>query len=220
MQLSAYTYKKQEEFERDAIPHMNALYNFAVRMTGNTVDASDLVQETYLRAFRFFEKFKSGTNCKAWLYRIMKNTFINQYRKNTKEPNRVDFDDIQDSELVLQGRGDRKEGAQEMEFSVNLDNKIQDFYSTKKGGANAKFDLEENALGNVLDDEVLNALESMPEEFRTVCILCDIENFTYAEIAEFIEKPIGTVRSRLHRGRKFLQKKLCGFARAHGYSTT
>ncbi len=189
MQISEKIRIKQEEFERDAIPHMKALYNFALRMTGSSDDAHDLVQETYLKAFRFFDKFEKGTNCKAWLFRIMKNTYINLYRKEAKVPEKVDFDEI------------------------------QEYYAPNAMPMGGSEDLQEKIFGNLLEDEVLLALQSLPEEFRTVVILSDIESFTYEEIAEFIESPIGTVRSRLHRGRKILQKKLFEYARAKGYIT-
>ncbi|HET7152469.1 MAG TPA: sigma-70 family RNA polymerase sigma factor [Candidatus Kapabacteria bacterium] len=171
------------------MPHINALYNFALRMTGNADDAHDLVQETYLKAFRFFDKFEQGTNCKAWLFRIMKNSYINMYRKEAKEPDKVDFDEV------------------------------KDFYNSVRSSSSDSNDLQEKIFGNLLDDEVTNALQSLPEDFRTVVILCDIEGFTYEEIADFIEAPIGTVRSRLHRGRKMLQKKLFDYARTKGYVT-
>jgi len=180
--------KKQEDFELEAIPHMHALYNFALRMTGNADDAHDLVQETYMKAFRFFDKFEKGTNCKAWLYRIMKNSYINLYRKEAKEPEKVDYE------------------------------KVEEFYNTVKSSSTDANDLEEKIFGNLFDDQVTEALQSLPEDFRTVVILCDIENFTYEEIAQFIEAPIGTVRSRLHRGRKILQKKLFEYARDRGYT--
>ena len=137
MQNSELIRKKQEAFEREAIPHMNALYNFALRMTGNSDDAQDLVQETYLKAFRFFDKFEQGTNCKAWLFRILKNSYINLYRKEAKEPEKVDFDEI------------------------------QDFYPSQSGIPSGSEDLQEKIYDKLLDDEVLNALQSLPEEFRT-----------------------------------------------------
>lgn len=189
MPTNNHLLKKQADFEREAMPHINALYNFALRMTGNADDAHDLVQETYLKAFRFFDKFEQGTNCKAWLFRIMKNSYINMYRKEAKEPDKVDFDEV------------------------------KEFYNSVRSSASDSNDLQEKIFGNLLDDEVTNALQSLPEDFRTVVILCDIEGFTYEEIADFIEAPIGTVRSRLHRGRKMLQKKLFEYARAKGYVT-
>ncbi len=176
------------DFEREALPHMDALYNFALRMTGDPDDADDLLQETYLKAYRFFDKFEAGTNCKAWLFRIMKNSFINIYRKSSKEPDKVGYEDV------------------------------EEFYHTIRAESADPNDLEEKLFSNLLDDDVSRALESLPEEFRTVVILCDIEEFTYEEIAEFVECPIGTVRSRLHRGRKMLRAKLLQYAKDRGYA--
>ena len=176
-------------FEREALPHMDALYNFALRTTNNPDDADDLLQETYMKAYRFFDKFEPGTNCKAWLFRIMKNSFINMYRKSAKEPDKVDF------------------------------NEVEEFYDSIRAPTSAPHDLQEELFANLLDDDISQALNSLPEEFRTVVILCDIEGFTYEEIAEFVECPIGTVRSRLHRGRKLLRAKLFEYAHERGYTT-
>lgn len=181
--------RRHGEFEREALPHMDALYNFALRMTGDPDEADDLLQETYLKAYRFFDKFEKGTNCKAWLFRIMKNSFINIYRKVTKEPDKVDYDDV------------------------------EEFYHSIRAESADSNDLQEKLFSNLLDDDVSRALESLPEEFRTVVILCDIEEFTYEEIADFVECPIGTVRSRLHRGRKMLRAKLTRYAKNRGYDT-
>ena len=175
------------EFEREALPHMDILYNYAVRMTGSRDDADDLVQETYLKAYRFWDKYEKGTNIRAWLFRILKNSFINRYRKETREPDTVDYKDI------------------------------ENFYHVIRAESTDTNDLQEKIFGSLLDDDVTNALESLPEDFRTVVILCDIEGLTYEEIAEFIDCPIGTVRSRLHRGRKMLRAKLFKYARKRGY---
>ncbi len=166
---------------------MDILYNYAIRMTGNTDDAHDLLQETYLKAYRFWDKYEKGTNIRAWLFRIMKNTYINLYRKTVKEPDTVDYDEI------------------------------KNFYNTIKEESADPNDLQEKLFGQLLDDEVAKALESLPEDFRTVVILCDIEGLTYEEIAEFVECPVGTVRSRLHRGRKLLQSKLFDYAKSRGF---
>lgn len=179
--------KRRSEFEKEAMPHMNLLQNYAFRMLGNRLDADDLVQETYLRAFRFFDKFEKGTNCKAWLFRIMKNLFINKYRKRQKEPGTVDYDEI------------------------------ENFYDTIKSDRVETNDLQEKMFSNLLDDDVTNALNSLQDDFKTVVILCDLEGLSYEEIAEFVQCPIGTVRSRLHRGRKLLQQKLLEYARERGY---
>jgi len=176
-----------KEFEREALPHMDALYNFALRMTGDGDDANDLVQDTFLKAFRFFDKFEKGTNCKAWLFRIMKNTFINTYRKKTKEPDKVDYEEI------------------------------ENFYENVKPSSTDSAHLEKEIYDNLLDDEISSAIASLPDDFKTVIILSDIEGFTYDEIADFIDCPVGTVRSRLHRARKMLFAKLYKYANEKGY---
>jgi RNA polymerase sigma-70 factor (ECF subfamily) len=175
------------EFEKEALPHMPLLRNYANKMTMNELDADDLLQETYMRAFRFFNKFEKGTNCKAWLFRIMKNLFINNYRKNQKTPNKVDYDEI------------------------------ENFYEIIKSDRIDSADLQEKVYNNLLDDEVTHALNSLQDDFKTVIILCDIEGLSYEEIAEFVQCPVGTVRSRLHRGRKLLQQKLNKYAKKKGY---
>lgn len=177
----------RKEFEQEALPHMSALYSFAVRLTRDRDDAADLVQETYLKAFRFFDKFERGTNCKAWLFRILKNSYINRFRKTSKAPDTVEYD------------------------------AIEEFYETIRDSSVETSVLEEQVIDNALDDEVAKAIEALPEEFRTVIILCDIESFTYEEIAEFIDCPIGTVRSRLHRARKLLAGSLAEYARKRGF---
>jgi RNA polymerase sigma-70 factor (ECF subfamily) len=182
--------QKTKDFETEAMPFINLLHNYAYRMTGNQLDADDLVQETYLRAFRFFHKFEKGTNCKAWLFRIMKNLFINKYRKNQKEPGKVDYNDV------------------------------ENFFDSIKSDRIESTDLQEKLFSNLLDDDMVNALNSLPDDFKTVVILCDIEGLSYEEIAEFVQCPIGTVRSRLHRGRKLLQQKLLGYAKDKGYDVT
>ena len=184
--ISRATRKKHEDFEREALPHMDVLYNYALRTTGNEDDARDLLQETFLKAYRFWDKYEKGTNIRAWLFRIMKNSYINRYRKETKEPDKVDYGDI------------------------------ENFYNSIRADYTDSNDLQEKLFGNLLGDEVAKALEELPEDFRTVVILCDIEGMTYEEISEFIERPIGTVRSRLHRGRKLLQAKLFDYARKQG----
>lgn len=178
---------KYTDFENEALPHMDALYNFALRMTGNSDDADDLVQETFLKAFRFFDKFEMGTNCKAWLFRILKNSYINDYRKQTKEPDKVDYDDV------------------------------QNFYENIKASDIKSQHYEEDAFCRLMEDDISNALSLLPEDFRTVIILSDIEGFTYEEIAEFVDCPIGTVRSRLHRARKMLYAKLYNYAKGKGF---
>ena len=182
--------KRYAEFEKEAVPHMDSVYNFALRMTGDEDDADDLVQETYMKAFRFFDKFESGTNCKAWLFRILKNSFINDYRKQTKEPNKVDYEDV------------------------------QNFYENIKSDEVESRHYELDAFSNLLDDDVSKAIAELPEDFRTVIILNDIEGFTYEEIADFVDIPVGTVRSRLHRARKMLYVQLFDYAKDRGFIKT
>lgn len=178
---------RHKDFEQQTLPHMEILYNYALRMTGNKEDAKDLLQETFLKAFRFWEKFEQGTNLRAWLFRIMKNTYINVYRKEAKEPDKVDYNDI------------------------------ENYYDLIRDQNSDDNDLQTKIFGQLLDDDVSNALESLPEEFRTVVILCDIEGLSYEEIAEFSQIPVGTVRSRLHRGRKLLYAKLYDYAKRRGF---
>lgn len=179
--------KLKEEFKKDALPHIGILYNYAYKMTGSQDDANDLLQETYLRAYRFFHKFEKGTNCKAWLFRIMKNLFINNYRKTQKTPGQVDYDEI------------------------------ENFFETIKSDRLDTADLQEKVFNNLLDDEVTRALNSLQDDFKTVIILCDLEGLSYEEIADFVQCPIGTVRSRLHRARKLLAQKLFSYAKQKGY---
>lgn len=178
---------KHKEFEQQALPHMEVLYNYALRLTGSADDARDLLQETYLKAYRFWDKFEQGTNLRAWLFRIMKNTYINLYRKEVKEPDKVDYDEI------------------------------ESYYNTIRHESSDDNDLQEKMFGQLLDDDVSQALESLPEEFKTVVILCDIEGLSYEEIAEFLQIPVGTVRSRLHRGRKLLYTRLYDYAKKRGF---
>lgn len=178
---------KHKEFETEAMPHMDLLFNFALRTTGNEADAEDLLQETYMKAFRFWDKYEKGTNIRAWLFRIMRNSYINRYRKESREPDTVDYGEV------------------------------ENFYNTIREESTDPNDLQEKIFSGLLGDEVTKALESIPEDFRTVVILCDIEGLTYEEIAEFIDCPIGTVRSRLHRGRKLLQTKLFEYAKKQGF---
>src|SRR3954465_11500799 len=180
----------QAEFAELALPYMAALYSAALRMTRNPSDAEDLVQETYLRAYRGFGGFKEGTNLKAWLYKILTNTFINSYRAKKRRPDEVDLDDSEDFFLY------RRLGGLE---SVAADRTP-----------------ETEVLESIPDDMVKAALEALPEQFRMAVLLADVEGFSYKEIAEILDIPIGTVMSRLHRGRKGLQKKLYEFAVARG----
>lgn len=182
--------QRRLEFNREAVPHMDSLYNFALRMTGEREEANDLLQETFLKAYRFFDKFQRGTNCKAWLFRIMKNSYINRYRKAKKAPETVEFESI------------------------------SDFYHSVRPDGEVGNDLQSEVFGQLLADEVMTAVEKLPADFRTVVILCDLEEFTYEEIAEFVDCPVGTVRSRLHRGRRLLREYLSEYAKTEGYAVT
>lgn len=178
---------KEELFEQELLPHADALYNFAYHLTYNEADANDLVQETYMKAFRFIHSFDSGTNAKAWLFKILKNGFINEYRKKKKEPSKVDYEDI----IAYQ--------------DADEDN----------GGI--AYDLREDIFDGMMGDEMTIALNNLPIDFKTVILLCDIEGFTYEEIAKIIDIPIGTVRSRLHRARNMLKESLKEYAEKMGY---
>ncbi|MEM1203521.1 MAG: sigma-70 family RNA polymerase sigma factor [Acidobacteriota bacterium] len=178
------------DFESAAIPFLDSLYNTAFRLTRNAEDAQDLVQETYLKAYKYYDKFEKGTNLKAWLFRIMKNTFINGYRKRQSQPSQSAFSDIEDA--------------------------FESIVSDEDGRQRAK-DPEQAALENVLDEDVQNALDTLREDYRMVILLVDLEGFSYKEAAEILDVPVGTVMSRLYRGRRTLEKVLLEYARAHGY---
>ena len=174
-------------FEEEFYPNADALYNFAFNLTYSEADANDLVQETYLKAFRFIDKYIEGTNAKAWLFKILKNAFINQYRKDSKRPSKVDFEEI-----------------------VSYQNEENSKYS-------GYIDLRQEIYQTMMGDEVTNAVNALPVDFRSVILLCDIEGFTYEEIAKIIDIPIGTVRSRLHRARNMLKGKLKDYAESVGF---
>jgi RNA polymerase sigma-70 factor (ECF subfamily) len=178
----------RERFERDVLPLLPNLYAAALRMTRDPTDAEDLVQDTYLRAFRGFSGFTEGTNLKAWLYRILTNSFINTYRKKQRQPQTV-------------------EGPDDMDEWYLFD---------KLGGRNVELSAETEVLDKIPDEAVKGALESLPENFRLPVLLADVEGFSYKEIAEIMDTPIGTVMSRLHRGRKALQKALWDTAKERG----
>jgi RNA polymerase sigma-70 factor (ECF subfamily) len=187
--LSREEQQKQLEFQQEAIAHINSLYNYALHLTMNQDDAEDLVQETYLKAYKFFNSFERGTNCKAWLFKILKNNYINRFRKNSREPGKVDYD------------------------------LIKDFYHSIKDSRRDTTETDSDYFHSLLHEEVYQALQSLPEEFREVIQLCDIEGFTYEEIANMVESPIGTVRSRLYRGRKLLRGQLEEYAKKYGFNT-
>lgn len=176
-------------FEAAAMPFVDSLYNTAYRMTRNSEDAQDLVQETYLKAYRYYDKFQEGTNFKAWLFKILKNSFINNYRKKQSRPPQSDFAEIED--------------ALESRVSEEATRKIKS--------------PEEELLEDVLDEDVQRALDDLPYDYRIAITLADLEGFSYKEIAEILEVPLGTVMSRLYRGRKLLESAMLEYAREHGY---
>jgi RNA polymerase sigma-70 factor, ECF subfamily len=177
--------QKQARFEQEAMPFLDGMFGGAMRLTRNPADAEDLLQETFLRAFSAFDSFEPGTNLKAWLYRILMNTYISSYRKQKRSPQTVP--------------------AEDGEFS--LYRQIID-----DGGRTP----EAEVLEKIPDEEVKAALDELPEQFRLAVLLADVEGFSYKEIADITETSIGTVMSRLHRGRKALQKALWEYARARG----
>jgi RNA polymerase sigma factor (sigma-70 family) len=182
--------EKESVFNQEFMPHINSMYNFAYRLTLDSDDAKDLLQDTYLKAFRFIDSFQQGTNAKAWLFRILKNSFINDYRKKSKEPSKVDYQEV------------------------------ETFYNSEDVDRQITPDLRVEALQDMIGDEISTALNSLDVDFRTVIILCDLEGFKYEEMAKILDIPIGTVRSRLHRARNLLKEKLSEYAKQMGYKTT
>ncbi|CAN5604775.1 sigma-70 family RNA polymerase sigma factor [soil metagenome] len=179
--------EKVKIFDKEFLPHIDSMYNFAYRLTFDEDDAKDLVQETYLKAFRFITSFQQGTNAKAWLFRILKNSFINDFRKKSKQPSKVDYQEV------------------------------ETFYNSEGIDESITTDLRVETVQDMIGDEVSNALNSLAVDFRTVIILCDLEGFTYEEMAKILDIPIGTVRSRLHRARNLLKEKLQEYAASMGY---
>jgi RNA polymerase sigma-70 factor (ECF subfamily) len=178
---------RETEFRNEALPHKSALYNYALKISGNPDDAQDLVQETYYKAYRHFDKFESGTNCKAWMFMILKNSFINDYRKSKREPFTFDYE------------------------------AIQNFYENVKSDRTQSNNLDHEFYKDLLDDELSEAINKLPNKMREVFLLCDLEGYTYEETAELVECPIGTVRSRLHRARHMLQETLMDYAKEKGF---
>lgn len=181
---------KRALFQEQALPFMDQLYGAAMRMTKNPADAADLVQETFVKAFAAFAQFEQGTNLKAWLYRILTNTFINQYRKNQRNPYQGALEELEDWQLG---------GAESATSTV---------------GRSA----EAEAIDRMPASAVKDALQEIPEDFRLAVYLADVEGFAYQEIADIMKTPVGTVMSRLHRGRRQLREKLADYARERGYA--
>ncbi|TVR83301.1 MAG: sigma-70 family RNA polymerase sigma factor [Saprospirales bacterium] len=179
--------EKHEIFEKELFPHLDALNTFAYHLTYDEDYAKDLVQETYMKAYRFMDKYQKGTNAKAWLFKILKNAYINHYRRDSRRPTKVDFEDV-----------------------VNYQDSDDDRGSSY-------FDLREEIFENMMGDEVTTAINSLPVDFRTVILLCDIEGFTYDEISKIVDIPTGTVRSRLFRARNMLKEKLKEYAESLGF---
>ena len=180
----------RERFAEDAMPFMGQLYSAALRMTRNPSDAEDLVQDAYLRAYRGYDRFEAGTNLRAWLFRILTNAYINQYRKQKRRPTETDLEDVEDLYLY------RRLGGSEL--------------------ASMSQSAEDELLADVTESEIRDALDALPDQYRIAVLLADVEGFAYKEIAEILDIPIGTVMSRLHRGRKALQKRLLEFGRSRG----
>lgn len=179
---------KRAEFEQEALPHMEALHRTALRMTKNQSDAEDLVQEAMVKAYWNWDKFESGSNCRAWLFKIMTNIFINDYRSKSRAPVSINVDDVDDYFLYGQ---------------------------LAKGGP--EDNPERHLFAKVFDDDVKKAIEELPDDFRLVVVLSFLEGFSYQEIADIADLQLGTVKSRLHRGRKLLQKQLFDYAVRNGY---
>jgi RNA polymerase sigma factor (sigma-70 family) len=192
-EISRHVYSEEEKnhiFNEEFLPLIHSMYNFGYRLTLDADDAKDLVQDTYLKAYRFINSFQKGTNAKAWLFRILKNSFINDYRKKSKEPGKVDYQEV------------------------------EAYYNSDEVDRQITPDLRVESLKDMIGDEISNALNSLEVDFRTVIILCDLEGFTYEEMAKIFDIPIGTVRSRLHRARQLLKEKLSSYARSMGYKNT
>ena len=177
------------DFDSQVMPYVDSLYNTAYRMTRSAEDAEDLVQETFFKAYKYYDKFEEGTNLKAWLFKILKNTFINNYRKKKLTPHKIDFSEIEESyERVIQ-----------------------------KNAPDLIKDPESEIFQDMMDEDVKRALDSLPHDYKMVVLLADIEGFSYKEIAEILDCPVGTVMSRLYRGRKMLERTLLEYARKYGY---
>ena len=179
--------EKNSKFVKEFMPYLKSLYNFGFRLTLDEDDANDLVQDTYMKAFRFYDSFEQGTNSKAWLFRILKNSFINEYRRKAKLPGKVDYQEV------------------------------ESYYNSEDVDEVMTPDLRVESVQDMIGDEITRALNSIDADFRLAIILCDIEGFTYEEMAKILDIPIGTVRSRLHRARQMLKEKLADYAKGLGY---
>jgi RNA polymerase sigma-70 factor (ECF subfamily) len=179
----------RRDFERQALPFLDSLYNTAYRLARNSEDAEDLVQETYLKAYRSFDQFTPGTNLKAWMFKILKNAFINEYRRRQTVPQESDFAEIEE----------------------NLESHL------RPEAAGQIKNPEQEAVEAALDENVQRALDELPPDYRMAVVLADLEGFSYKEIADILEIPVGTVMSRLYRGRKLLEEVLLRYARTHNY---
>jgi RNA polymerase sigma-70 factor (ECF subfamily) len=187
MNLSELEMERQSSFNRETLPHKDALYYYALNIVHNEDDALDLLQETFYKAYKNYHQFKEGTNSKAWMFMILKNTFINNYRKSKREPIKIEYDGIEDIYENIKSK------------QVRNNNFDEEFYN------------------NLLDDELSDAMAKLPKSMKKVFCLYDLEGYSYEEIADIIKIPIGTVRSRLHRARKLLQAELFCYAKAKGY---
>ena len=185
---------RRKEFEDIAMEHIDSLYSMAIRLVFNKDEAEDLVQETYLKAYRFFNTFQKGTNIKAWLFKILRNTFINKYRKTVNLPSEIFYEDVESVNSTLSYKQETASG----ESTDTLEKKYND-------------------LGNLMEDDVKHAIDSLPIEYKEAILLSDVEELSYNDIAEITNVPIGTVKSRLNRGRKLLQKSLWEYAKDRGF---
>lgn len=181
---------QSSDFNSEVVPHLNLLKGYALKITKDYDESEDLLQDTLFKAFKFFQSYKKGSNIKAWLLKIMKNAYINEYRFKARQPLKVSYDDVQN-----------------FYESINT----QDINSRH---------YQEDALNNLLSDEVSKALSLLPHDFLTIILLCDVEGYTYKEISEFVDCPIGTVRSRLNRTRKILYSMLYNYAKENGSVST
>jgi RNA polymerase sigma-70 factor (ECF subfamily) len=175
-------------FQQEFFPHMDAMYNFALKLTDDEDEAQDLVQDTCMKAYRFIHSFEPGTYAKAWLFRILKNNFINDYRKKSRGPSKVEFEWVEQS---ISGDEDSEPAFQA--------------------------DLHAETVNDMLGDEITAAIQALPVDFRMIIILCDLEEFSYEEMARILNIPIGTVRSRLHRARALLKASLVTYAKSKGF---